>query len=311
MREWIFDDGKSTTLLLDKVTVLKGSANQWKSIIHLLKDTINHNKYTLHEGNEKINCKDYQLNILSYSSTFNSEDMKNNKGSIMDSFFSYLELSPFYKQLVESWDELQEEIYFLNEELGYEDKITLSDFKKQLIKKNLKIESDKNDSFLQLKQQLRITRKLNSSKRNIFLIINPELELNLFELEQLDKFMNLQTDYFIVITSHVFRGSVNVIHDEKLINSCSLLKYKSKIEDLLPFVFKEDTYNDAVNWYIELVDKYDKKTINLSLPSVDKLETFIYLYLLFYLSDISFSVDYSGIPPEYQSYIDSLQDIRL
>ncbi|WP_459795999.1 hypothetical protein [Alkalibacterium sp. m-11] len=311
MKEWTFDDHFHSRILIDKVTILKGKPEEWKDCIHYIREAFLNKKVDLREGNERLNSNDFQLNIMSYSDSFPLTNIFNNEKQLLESFYSYMELSPIYKQFVESWEDLQEEVQFLNDTFGNEIKIQLNDFSKKMMKKNISTEFNHSDRITEFKQTIKLAKHLNNDKQNIFFIISPEDHFDLSELEKLDQYLQAAPEQFIVITSYPFRGMANIVFKEKVINHVILENYRSTIQEWLPFVFDPDEFDEAKNWYIDTVDKSDGNLLILSLSSVDKLTAFIYLFLLVHLTHIPYKVDYTGIPDEFIKFIDTVTTGRV
>ncbi|MDN6291346.1 MAG: hypothetical protein L0J63_13865 [Tetragenococcus koreensis] len=138
MKEWKINNATSTTLLIDHLTLLKGYYTDWAEVIELIKHTFDSNRYEIFESNEKINTQDFCLDFLSFSEEYLTTDALDTKRKLMQLFNAYLELSPFYKNIVEGWEELQEEVDLLSEELGYSSNIVLEDYGKYIVENRLK-----------------------------------------------------------------------------------------------------------------------------------------------------------------------------
>ncbi|WP_027109252.1 hypothetical protein, partial [Lacticigenium naphthae] len=306
MKEWHFHNDSSTTLLIDHVTHLKGTIDDWKDIVDLLKTTFNDNKITIYEGNEKINVHDYRLDVFSCSHQYTSSDVFYAKEKAKSLFLNYLELSPFYKRLVESWEELQEEVDLLSEESGSAAKIHLDNFSLEVVTSHMKWKNKKQDPLDKIIQQISFIKKVKADKQHICVILSPELILDNQELIQLDHFINMQKNYFIIISSHSFNGVKNIRYNNRIFHQQSIISSKERIENLLPFVFDEKIFNQSINWYMKCVDNCEHKVVNLSIEAVDNLEELIYVLLMLLVTKIAFIIDYTGIPDEYKKFIESV-----
>lgn len=306
MKEWKINSTTPITLLIDRLTLLKGSFTEWSDIVKAIEQTFNSNKYEIYESNEKINVGDFCLSFLSFSDDYLTMDSSNTKKKLMQLFNAYLELSPFYKNIVEGWEELQEEVELLSEELGYSSNIVLEDYGKYIVENHLKWESNKEDPLKEVFQQIKLTKKSIPDKRHLFIIISPENNFSASELNKLETFLKSQTGYCILISEYMFNGSINIIHNNQIINRSSVLDNKKLINDILPFVFDENTFEKSIKWYIEAVDNCTQNIVKLRISSVDNLEEFIYVFLMIYVTHISFLIDYTGIPNEYKKFIESI-----
>lgn len=188
MKEWKINSTTPITLLIDRLTLLKGSFTEWSDIVKAIEQTFNSNKYEIYESNEKINVGDFCLSFLSFSDDYLTMDSSNTKKKLMQLFNAYLELSPFYKNIVEGWEELQEEVELLSEELGYSSNIVLEDYGKYIVENHLKWESNKEDPLKEVFQQIKLTKKSIPDKRHLFIIISPENNFSASELNKLETF---------------------------------------------------------------------------------------------------------------------------
>ncbi|OJF92812.1 hypothetical protein [Alkalibacterium sp. 20] len=307
MKEWRITDPKTTTLLVDnKVTLLKGNILMWHYVIELIKRTFDGHSYDIFESEEKIHVNDYCLNLISYSDDYRSFETQNSKDKLMLLFNAYLELSPYYKNLVECWEELQEEVELLSEELGYSANVQLDDFKKKIVEDHLTWKSNEKNALDKILQQIKLTKKSIPDKRHLFVLITPENILDTNDLVKLNEHLQKQTSHFIVVSDYSFDGPVNTIYNNQIINYSIVIKNKDLISRFLPFVFDEEAFDHSLKWYINLVDKTRDNIIKLSLSSVDNLEQFIYVFLMIYFTHLPFVVDYSGIPAEYKNFIESV-----
>jgi len=135
MKEWtVKKQANSYSFLTDRVTLFKGKIDDWKNEISDITNYFFHNTNTIYESNKKIVTQDYELSILSYSDFIEAKGYKNSKKKIEELFLSYLELSPFYRQLIDSWKDLQEEVDFLTDEMDMPLSIELNNFSKNIIK---------------------------------------------------------------------------------------------------------------------------------------------------------------------------------
>ncbi|GAA0353252.1 hypothetical protein GCM10008932_02860 [Alkalibacterium iburiense] len=307
MKEWIIkNEHSSFSILIDQVTILKGNIKDWEDEIKLLKDSFSAGNTLIQENNQRVVSQDYNLSVLSYTPLYESNSYNVSKGKLDDLFFSFLELSPIYKQFVEIWEELQEEVLFLNEEINIPMEFELKNYSKEVVKKKLVTISQFASSLDVIKNEIKLINFSNRSKLNLFLIINPENYLTQFEFVKLLTFLYSLPSQFIIVTNQMTEKVVNIKYHNQIINDLVLDAQKSKMLNLLPFLFTESLYEDARNLYKNIVDNSKGKTVFLSYSDVDNLEVFIYIFLLLYLTDIPFRLETKGISDQYQSYIESI-----
>lgn len=313
MKEWhITDSNQTDTLLTDKVTLLKGSLEKWNSIIESLSMYFSNksSKIEVKENQTLLPKQDYQFYILSFSEQMISKGFDKVVTQIQTEFFGFLQLSPFYKQLVDSWEELMEEVELISNDPNFSPlPFRLQPFNNDMVKKSLSIDSVKQDNLSSLNQLLlKIKLMERVTKRTIFCLIYPENQLTISELQQLDNYLqstSSSSQYFILSNYH-FNAVQNILYKNRIVNIHSCVLQKDKLQDILPIHWEDHLFSQACNWYINLVDNFQEKTVVLSLQTVDNLEQFIYIYSLFLLTDTPVIVDLTGIPVSFVNYFDTL-----
>lgn len=313
MKEWhIITSNQTDTLLVGKVTSLKGGLENWENIIETLSIYFSNksSKIAVKENETLLPKQDYQFYLLSFSQQIVSKDFEKVITQIQTEFFGLLQLSPFYKQLVDSWEELVEEVELVSNDLTFSPlPFSLQSFSNEMVKKSLSIYSAKQDNLSSLNQLLlKIKLMERVTKRTIFCLIYPENQLTISELQQLDNYLQStysSSQYFILSNYH-FNAVQNIIYKNRIVNIHSCVLQKDKLQDILPIHWEDHLFSQACNWYINLVDNFQEKTVILSLKTVDNLEQFVYVYSLFLLTDTPVIVDLTGIPTSFINYFDTL-----
>ena len=280
MKEWaIKSDHTSTTLLIDKITILQGTVDKWKNEIDLLYRSFTKNNPVIQESNQRLVIQDYRFSIISYSPLFHSDSYTLSKSKVEDLFFAFLELSPIYKQFVETWEELQEDVLMLNEQINIPVEFELQDYKKEIVKKRLVTISHPTSSIERLTNEIKMINSMYKNKKNIFLILAPENYLTRSELEDLVVYLDKQIFQVIIVTAVSLDQTVNFKYNNKVLNEVILDQQSNKIASLLPFVWNNSIFSEAKNLYTKLVDNSHEKTVLLSYGTVDNIETVSYTHL--------------------------------
>lgn len=313
MKEWhITTFNRIDTLLVDKVTLLKGSLENWKNIIENLSTYFSNksSKIEVKENQTQLPKQDYQFYLLSFSEQIISKDFEKIIIQIQTEFFGLLQLSPFYTQLVDSWEELMEEVELISNDLTFSPlPFSLQAFSNDIVKKSLSLDSTKQSNLSALNQllvKLKVMERV--TKQTIFCLVYPENQLTNSELQQLDDYLQSTSNssqYFIVSNYH-FSAVKNVVYKNRIISIQSCRLQKEKLQDILPIHWEDHLFSQACNWYINLVDNFHEKTVILSLQAVGNLEQFVYVYSLFLLTDTPVIVDLTGVPITFINYFDTL-----
>lgn len=313
MKEWHITNSNQTDILLtDNVTLLKGSLEKWAFIVESLSAYFSNksSKIIVKENETLIPKQDYQFYLLSFSEQVISKDFEKVISQIQTEFFGLLQLSPFYKQLADSWEELMEEVEMISDDHSFSPlPFKLKPFNNDMVKKSLSIDNMKQDALSILDQlllKLRVMERV--SKKVIFCLVYPENQLTHSELQQLDDYLQsaAHTSQYFIVSNYNFNATKNLIYKNRIINKESCLLQKDKLRDIIPINWEEHLFYQACNWYINLVDNFQEKTVILSLQTVDNLKQFIYVYSLFLLTDTPVIVDLTGIPVSFINYFDTL-----
>lgn len=315
MKEWHIKDSKNqTSLLIEKVSILKGDLEEW---IHLMQDFEDYFSYKstsieIFQNETSIPRKEFVFQTLSPDEKVQSSNLDKALALQKKQFLHQLEFSPFYKQLVESWEELVEEVDFLNNHLQTKSiRYRLSDFDETVIQNSLSL--SKKD-FAQLTNYKRLLLSVSlleetvNDKRVIIFIKLPERVLSSEELNQFIHYLkNLNNGiFYFILTEHSSLFPTNVFYKGKIRNKISCLAIKNQLIAKIPSTWSEETFQVACNWYMKLVDKYSDDTVLLSLEAVDNLAVFIYLYSIFILTNTPVIVDLSMVSLIIKDYFENL-----
>lgn len=313
MKEWhIITSNQTDTLLVGKVTSLKGSLENWEKIIETLSIYFSNksSKIEVKENQTLLPKQDYQFYLLSFSQQIVSKDFEKVITQIQTEFFGLLQLSPFYKQLIDSWEELAEEVELVSNDLSFSPlPFSLQSFNTDIVKKSLSLDSAKQINLSALNQllvKLKVMERV--TKQTIFCLVYPENQLTNSELQQLDDYLQLtsSSSQYFILSNYPFNAAQNILYKNRIVNIHSCVLQKDKLQDILPIHWEDHLFSQACNWYINLVDNFQEKTVILSLQTVHNLEQFIYIYSLFLLTDTPVIVNLTGVPTSFINYFDTL-----
>lgn len=315
MKEWHIKDSEQTnSVLIEKVSILKGNQNDWNEMMESLKLYFSHKSTSIKvfQNQTLIPRNDFSFQTFSPAEHTDSISINNALAIKKKSFLSQLEFSPFYKQLIDSWEELIEEVDFLNTQqqsklLNY----TLEPFDKNWVTNKLAFSEDHDvysTPYDKTILQLKLLEEFLRDKQSIICIQYPETFLSDSEMNQLITFLKDSKNgiLFFVLTNHLSLLPTNVFYKEKISNLINCYDVKEKLMTKVPSNWSEQAFIDASNWYMKLVDKYSEETVLLSLKTVDNLESFIYLYSLFILTETPVIVDLTMIPSAVEKYFENL-----
>lgn len=315
MKEWhLVGLENQPSLLIDNITLFKGNFETWVDIIDTLQKHFSHKTTSIKiiEDETLLPKNDFEFHVISNYEGLTSESLDSLLLKTKSDFLSYLEISPFYKQLVDSWDELISEVDFLSSQnpinlINYE----LKAFNKKLLSDALIVSASKLESltaYEKLLLQINLLRQNYGTKQLVVCIISPEQFLSELELGQLNTYLHEYNNgilYFLVSNYH-FDNNLNIIYKNKVRNMLDCISISEILRNRFPFAWSDQLFKESCTWYLNLVDKYQAETVILDIDTVDNFQLFICIYSIFVLSDTPIIVDLSAIPIGYIGYIDSL-----
>lgn len=315
MREWhLIGFENQPSLLIDKITLFKGNFETWVDIIDTLQKHFSHKTTSVKiiEDETLLPKNDFEFHVISNYDGLTSESLDSLLSKTKNDFLSNLEFSPFYRQLVDSWDELVSEVDFLSSQnpinlVNYELKV----FNKKLLSDEIIVSTSKSESFTayeKLLLQINLLRQNYGTKQLVVCIISPEEFLSELELRQLNTYLhdcNKGILYFLV-SNYLFDNNLNILYKNKVRNILDCISISEPLKNRFPFAWSDQLFKESCTWYLNLVDKYQLETVILDIDTVDNFQLFICLYSIFVLSDTPMIVDLSTIPIGYIGYIDSL-----
>ncbi|WP_028274966.1 hypothetical protein [Atopococcus tabaci] len=313
MKEWhITSTDKDFSLLIDKITLLKGRYRDWEEVIEAFQSYFSNKSsaISIFEDQTLLPRNDFAFHTISLDES--AQNFEKALREIKQSFLNQLEFSPLYRQLVETWESLSEEVEFLSTQMNLGPaQFSMQPFYKQLINKHVNFSQDSYESLTNYEKVLfQLTALLHTSydKKNIICLISPEKYLTATEVKNFIARLNstLHGNHYFLITSEPLDYTENILYKNRIINDLSLSVFRDQLKEVSPIQWSDDTFDIACKWYRKLVDNSRAKPVYLEAQSVDNLEIFIYLYSLFILTDTPVIVDLSKIPLHLRKYFDDL-----
>lgn len=313
MKEWhITSTDKDFSLLIDKITLLKGRYRDWEEVIEAFQSYFSNKSsaISIFEDQTLLPRNDFAFHIISLDES--TQYFEKAVKEIKQSFISQLEISPLYRQLVEAWESLSDEVEFLTTQMNLGPaQFSMEPFYKQLINKHVTFSQGSYESLTNYEKvifQLTALLRTSHDKRNIVCFVSLEKYLTSTEVKDFLAHLNnkLHGNYYFLITSESLDYTENIIYRNRIINDLSLSVFRDQLKEVSPIQWSDDTFDIACNWYRKLVDNSRTKSVYLDAQSVDNLEMFIYLYSLFILTNIPVIVDLSTVPFYLRKYFDDL-----
>ncbi|WP_099222173.1 hypothetical protein [Listeria costaricensis] len=301
MREWtIQTKSRKFVLAVDKVTQLYGELQDWREIIDALEAFFSRKSpdIVIFEGNQVMVQQDYEFYYID-----RNFDLKKLLKGREERFLDELMLSPIYRDFVESWEMLQEEVSFLGKEKYQEllQLIDLRNFEKNDLRRFLQFKHEQTDMIRQLVLQGDI------HKKQIFVldIANKwmnEVELSKFILETQKRGILV----FLVGKVEIEGTISNVFYQQSIINRIKMENVYEKVQENIPVYYQEEDWETAKNWSIRAVDNFGDEGVILTLFSVDNLAVFLLVYFIFIFCEWPLTVDFQGVSVDMRKYIDSI-----
>ncbi|MBC1430536.1 hypothetical protein [Listeria seeligeri] len=319
MREWVVkEENIEYKISLGRLTYLKGNKNEWESVIKSILSYFNNKKTMtiISQDNQMLKPKDYQIVFLKQEAILEVDDTSNNYlNSKKDDFINEVMLSPMYRDFLESWEMLQEEVEFLSKQkkILSQDKFNLLPFDKKDLTKKLNWEITNSDFSNEDKklELINLYAKELFNKQVLFFIEMPEKTIiseagiKKFQLH-VEKMLTRGINVFI-ISEHIWMdGAINHFYFSDIVNELQIMVKKEQIIAKIPLIVEESDWIKAINWSMLAVDNYGGKTVELKLEAVDNLVVFVLVYFIFIYNEWRIIVDYKGIPANIIVYLDRL-----
>ncbi|MBC1723025.1 hypothetical protein [Listeria seeligeri] len=319
MREWVVkEENIEYKISLGRLTYLKGNKNEWESVIKSILSYFNNKKTMtiISQDNQMLKPKDYQIVFLKQEAILEVDDTSNNYlNSKKDDFINEVMLSPMYRDFLESWEMLQEEVEFLSKQkkIFSQDKFNLLPFDKKDLTKKLNWEITNSDFSNEDKklELINLYAKELFNKQVLFFIEMPEKTIiseagiKKFQLH-VEKMLTRGINVFI-ISEHIWMdGAINHFYFSDIVNELQIMVKKEQIIAKIPLIVEESDWIKAINWSMLAVDNYGGKTVELKLEAVDNLVVFVLVYFIFIYNEWRIIVDYKGIPANIIVYLDRL-----
>lgn len=260
-------ENNEVELQLDKTTLLVGEHDGWYHIIRDIEKFFNsrNSNIEIYEDTQLLNQKDWDVLWIPFDThlQFNKILAKSPVMPVLNDILEILELSPFYQNILEAFEELKEEQIIINNQIKkYDLQVSIRDFNisdmKEFIQLNPCIEKSSPIFSKQLLIDL-FSEKIRQ-KRTLIILELPELFANSEQLIHLrNKLLQLtyQGVMVIILTNNsIFEGQKNFYIDKQIINDVVFDKLFFEIYKNAPFVINKNMYERAVSFVKQIVDNY-------------------------------------------------------
>lgn len=292
------------TLAIGQLTVLKGDREKWRELVGMLDSYFNQQgtEVTIWKDGKQIRKKHMNYYAI-YENGNNIEPiLKDLKQGILDKLI----LSPIYKEFIEIWEELQEEVQFIGEcEHGKTGiKYELASMTKTILEKSLSLRiSEYDNSRLDI---IKLILGMSITKPTLVFVEGFRYGLNDIECanaEGILREMARKGMHVIVLDDNLVGASVNYYYQDLIVNKLEILGVKKIILESSPILSSSEDFLQAINWSIEAVDKSEGKVVELELQSVDNLCIFTLIYLIFTFLKWPLIVDFRGVRSDLIEYL--------
>ncbi|MBC2160125.1 hypothetical protein HCB21_10115 [Listeria booriae] len=305
MNKWMFKNAEhELTLAMGQLTVLKGDREKWRELVGMLDSYFNQQgkEVTIWKDGKQIRKKHMNYYAI-YENGNNIEPiLKDLKQGILDKLI----LSPIYKEFIEIWEELQEEVQFIGEcEHGKTGiKYELASMTKTILEKSLSLRINEYDnSKLDI---IKLILGMSITKPTLVFVEGFRSGLNDIECANAEGMLQKMARrgmHVIVLDDNLVGASVNYYYQDLIVNKLEILGVKKIILESSPILSNSEDFLQAINWSIEAVDKSKGKVVELELQSVDNLCIFTLIYLIFTFLKWPLIVDFRGVRSDLIEYL--------
>lgn len=309
------ENGVEYEIEVGPVTIFKGSDPIWYSVVRYIEDffTNKNSTISIYEDTQPIHKKDWDCLFIPFDAHLQMEKLnaKSPLKSILDNVCQELTLSPSYMALTDVWEEIKEEIQFLNTKINqYGVGLGLQPFEVDELKKYL--------SFYPLQQSMtpieykKILIKLFGDqvveKKKLIILELPELyatEEQLNDLLEIVEALSRKGFWFIIVTHRDIKGNVNFSVGGRIINGASVEKIKRIVSVEAPFFVEEDIFQEAKRVFLQIVDNPEYHRGKYMLSTGDNEMTAVVIYMLLRRSGLELNIDMSMFPENLVKFVEA------
>lgn len=296
------------------ITILKGSSLVWYKLVREVDDYFNNRQTTIEifEGTQLLHKKDWECVFIPYDAHLQVEKIsaKSPLKPIMDEICNDISYTNSYQNLLETWEELNEEMHFVQQKLTeygltiHLNALDLNNLKDFLYFKTVNHMITPIE-YKKLILQLFVERTVD--KKKLVILELPELY---GENEQLKQFFLMVTSLadrgirFIMVTN-LFneKGNVNYITGENIINEAKIEIIKSRIIKEVPFSCDEGLFNEAKNFLLKAVDN-SSESLQFELNKINQSEIMkVILVIILHKLNLNIMLDIKGLSPNLQEFL--------
>lgn len=315
MKMWnIETNDASYAIEVDDLTILKKQDISWYYLVRKINSFFNEKSadVQIYEDTQPINKKDWSCTFIPFDAHVQIDKIttKSPLKSIQYHAAEQLTYSPFYNELQDIWEQLDEELELVNQKFkkwGITSHLKMIDTKSML--DFIQFTSDHEMSPLEYKLLLLNLLFNSEMDKNMLVIIEfPEFYADTNQLSKFRKKLNealLKGFHFILVSDKEYSGSINRIYQKMIINDAKLEQMKFKVMKELPFYCTEEFYEEGKNLLFRLVDnslEFQELMTNEE-KNLSALVTIIHLML--YNLNVEFMHDLEGIEPNLRKFIQS------
>lgn len=222
--------------------------------------------------------------------------------------------SPLYSELLELWEELGEELQFLNQKLeSWGILANLTNISERELIKHINFSPKDSSSLAPIKLKrlmLNLIFEKELNKRTLIILELPELLANKSELVQLKHMIEQSVQYgyeFIIVSKEKNFGlSKNYWYRDKVIHEALFERMREKVCSQLPFYCSPELYEEAKNQFINLVDNSIDEDLLWQKVFEHSSALFTILYVFMYNLNIVPAYVPKGLEPNLKQFISAL-----
>lgn len=317
MKIWqILNEDKEWEIEVGPITVLKGNSSSWYQLIRLVDDFFNNKSstVTIFEDTQSLIKKDWECLFIPFDAHVQLDKItaKSPLRMLLEEACQDISLTPVFQEFEELWEELYEELQFINnkfEKFGlgiHLEPFSQKDLESKLFFSPLISSRMAPIEFKQLLLNLFTERTVE--KKRLILIEMPELYADRYEIEN---FLNTVNHYackgtiFIIVTQNVMKGNQNIYHNKVILNEARIDLLKGKVTNQLPFACNNAVFEKAKMSLLEAVDN-SRNMLGIEVNPQEEDEAIsVILFILARELNIPLSIDTTGLSPNLRNFIDA------
>lgn len=305
---------------VSNITLLYKQHYKWHQLIRSVNSYFNirGSNIEIFEDGVPINKRDWKCFFIPFDANLHLSKITASSPlkEIQNDITEQLTYSPMYQELLEIWENLNDDLDLLNNKLEkWGIKAKLKTINENELSQFITFNPLTNNELSPIEAKtLLLNIILNNvlDKKTLVIIELPELfasddELNKFT-HLIKQAVNIGYKFLIISEKRNF-GAENHFYQNKIVNSAKLEQIKQKVCNEVPFYCSDQLYERAKNYFFQLVDNSVSEDELFKFNDVDLSSIITIIHVIMYNLNMGPIQVPQGIEPNLKKFITTLHEV--